>query len=38
MAYIFKELAGVDKLRAMKLAPAPNINKENTVGKDRSIL
>ena len=33
MAYILKELAGADKLRAMKLAPAPNSNKANTVGK-----
>ena len=38
MAYILKELAGADKLRAMKLAPAPNINKANAVGKYRSIL
>ncbi len=38
MAYILKEVAGLDKLRAMKLAPAPNINKANAVGKYRSIL
>ena len=38
MAYILKELAGADELRAMKLAPAPNINKANAVGKYRSIL
>jgi hypothetical protein len=38
MAYILKELAGADKLRAMKLAPAPNINKANAVGKYCSIL
>ena len=33
MAYILKELAGVDKLQAMKLVPAPTSNKANTVGK-----
>ena len=38
MAYILKELAGADKLQAMKLAPAPNISKANGVGKYRSIL
>jgi hypothetical protein len=38
MAYILKELADADKLQAMKLAPAPNINKANAVGKYRSIL
>jgi hypothetical protein len=38
MAYILKELAGADNLRAMKLAPAPNLNKANAVGKYRSIL
>ena len=38
MVYILKELAGADKLRAMKLAPAPNPSKANAVGKDRSIL
>ena len=38
MAYILKELAGADKLRAMKLAPAPNSNKANAVNKYRSIL
>jgi hypothetical protein len=38
MAYILKELAGADKLRAMKLAPAPNISKANAVGKYQSIL
>ncbi len=38
MAYILKELAGADKLRAMKLAPAPNSNKANTVNKYHSIL
>ena len=38
MAFILKELAGADKLGAMKLAPAPNTSKENAVGKYRSIL
>ena len=38
MAYILKELAGADKLQAMKLAPAPNISKANAVSKYRSIL
>ena len=38
MAYILKELAGADERQAMKLAPAPNINKANAVGKYRSIL
>ena len=38
MAYILKELAGADKLRAMKLAPAPNLSKANAVGKYPSIL
>ena len=38
MAYILKELAGADKLQAMKLAPAPNSNKANAVSKYRSIL
>jgi hypothetical protein len=38
LAFILKELAGVDKLRAMKLAPAPNNNKANAVSKYRSIL
>ena len=38
MAYILKELAGADELRAMKLAPTPNISKANVVGKYRSIL
>ena len=38
MAYILKELAGADKLRAMKLAPAPNLSKSNAVGKYCSIL
>jgi len=38
MVYILKELAGVDKLQAMKLAPAPNSNKANLVSKYRSIL
>ena len=38
IAYILKELAGADELRAMKLAPAPNISKANAVGKYRSIL
>jgi hypothetical protein len=38
LAFILKELAGADKLRAMKLAPAPNTSKENAVGKYRSIL
>jgi hypothetical protein len=33
MAFILKELAGADKLRAMKLAPAPNTSKANTVKK-----
>ena len=38
MAYILTELAGADKLQAMKLAPATNRRKANTVGKYRSIL
>ena len=38
MAFILKELAGADKLHAMKLAPAPNSNKANAVSKYRSIL
>jgi len=38
MAYILKELAGADKLRAMQLAPTPNLSKANAVGKYRSIL
>jgi len=38
MAYILKELAGADKLQAIKLAPAPNSNKANAVGKYRFIL
>ena len=38
MAFILKELAGADKLRAMKLALAPNNNKANAVSKYRSIL
>ena len=38
MAYILKELAGADNLRAMKLAPAPITSKANGVGKYRSIL
>ena len=38
MAFILKELAGADKLRAMKLAPAPNNNKSNAVSKYWSIL
>jgi hypothetical protein len=38
MAFILKELADVDELRTMKLAPAPNTNKANAVGKYRSIL
>ena len=38
LAYILKELAGADKLRAMKLAPAPNSSKANAVGKYISIL
>ena len=38
MAYILKELAGSDKLWAMKLAPSPNSNKANAVGKYLSIL
>ena len=37
MAFILKELAGADKLRAMKLAP-PNNNKANAVSKYRSNL
>jgi hypothetical protein len=31
MAFILKKLAGADKLRNMKLAPAPNVNKANAV-------
>ncbi len=38
MAFILKELADADKLRTMKLAPAPNTNKANAVGKYKSIL
>ena len=38
MAFILKELAGADGLRAKKLAPAPNISKANAVGKYCSIL
>ena len=38
MTYILKESAGADKLRAMKLAPAPNSSKANAVGKYCSIL
>jgi hypothetical protein len=38
MAFILKELAGANELRAMKLAPAPNTSKANAVGKYRSIL
>ncbi len=38
MAFILKELAGADELRAMKLAPAPNNNTANAVSKYRSIL
>jgi hypothetical protein len=38
MAFILKELAGADKLRTMKLAPAPNTSKVNAVAKYRSIL
>jgi hypothetical protein len=38
MAFILKELAGADKLRTMKLAPAPNTSKANTVAKCKSIL
>ena len=38
MAYILKKLAGADKLQAMKLVPAPNLNKANVVGKYRFIL
>jgi hypothetical protein len=38
LAYILKELAGAEKLSAMKLAPAPNSNKANAVNKYRSIL
>ena len=38
MAFILKELAGADKLRAMKLAPAPNSNKANALNKYWSIL
>ena len=37
LAYILKELAGADELRAMKLAPAPNSNKANAVNKYVSI-
>ncbi len=38
MAFILKEMAGADELRAMKLAPAPNNNKAKAVSKYRSIL
>ena len=38
LAYILKELAGANKLQAMKLAPAPNSNKANAVNKYCSIL
>ena len=38
LAFILKELAGADELRAMKLAPAPNTSKANAVNKYRSIL
>ena len=38
MLFILKESAGADELRAMKLAPAPNNNKENAVSKYWSIL
>ena len=38
MAYILKEQAGADELRAMKLAPAPSLSKTNAVGRYRSIL
>ena len=38
MAYILKELAGAEKLQAMKLAPAPNTCKAKAVSKYRSIL
>ena len=38
MAFILKELAGADKMRAMKLALAPNNNKANAVSEYRSIL
>ena len=38
MEFILKELASADKLHAMKLAPAPNNNKENAVSKYWSIL
>ncbi len=38
LAFILKELAGADKLRAMKLAPAPNKDKANAVSKYQSIL
>ena len=38
MAFIVKELAGADKLRNMKLAPAPNVNKANAVNKYKSVL
>ena len=33
MAFILKEFADADKLRTMKLAPAPNTSKANAVGK-----
>jgi hypothetical protein len=38
MAFILKESAGADKLRAMKLTLAPNNNKANAVSKYWSIL
>ena len=38
MAYILKELASADELRALKLVQAPNLNKANAVGKYCSIL
>ncbi len=38
MAFILKESAGADELRAMKLAPAPNNNKANAFSKYWSIL
>jgi hypothetical protein len=37
MAFILKELADADELNTMKLAPAPNTNKANAVGKYRFI-
>jgi hypothetical protein len=38
LAYILKELAGADELRALKLAPSSNSNKANAVNKYQSIL